>query len=95
MPVEINVIMLTSPWRSDRAAEEMNGQPPHQTTGVARTNPNHDIDIPNGGSAVRPSHSPIGEKITIGIVRIAETTNLRSIPASDDFLAPTRSRPTL
>src|ERR1051325_9679136 len=48
MPTAIRVIMVTSPWRRDRAADDMNGQPPHHTPGVARTSPNQPIGIPMG-----------------------------------------------
>src|SRR6266498_2497797 len=59
MPSAMRVIMLTSPRLSARQAAEMNGQPPHQTTGVARRKPKIPMESPKGGIAGRPSILPI------------------------------------
>ena len=79
MPVAIRVIIVTSRWRSDRAAEEMNGHPPHHTTGVASSSPNQPVDSPNGGVDGNPSACPTGENQRIGMVSAAEITNRRSM----------------
>ncbi|WP_424952439.1 hypothetical protein [Deinococcus sp.] len=49
MPVAIGVIMLAPRCRHARQAAEMNGQPPHHTTGVERIRPNQAMLRPKGG----------------------------------------------
>ena len=62
MPVAIKVIIVSSRCRSDRAADETNGHPPHQTTIEVRTRPKDPADSPNGGTSTRPKREvPSGE----------------------------------
>jgi hypothetical protein len=77
MPSAISVIMLASPRLSARQAAEMNGNPPHHTTGVANRNRKTPGEIPKGGTPDRPTKLPTGEKTTIGIESIIETIRRR------------------
>src|SRR5438034_10470177 len=80
MPVAIRVIIVSSPCRSERAAEDTNGHPPHQTTIEVRTKPRSPGDNPKGGASSRPkSDVPSGEYMMIGTVRIADPMNRRSM----------------
>src|SRR5437667_220383 len=73
MPVAIRVIIVSSPCRSERAADDTKGHPPHQTTIEVRTKPRGPGDSPKGGPSSRPkSDVPSGEYMMIGTVRIAD-----------------------
>ena len=61
MPVAIRVIMVASPLSRLRHALERKIQPPQNTTGVERINPNRAIESPKGGMAVKPRLAPMGE----------------------------------
>src|SRR5439155_19779285 len=83
MPVAIRVIIVSSPCRSERAAEDTKGHPPHQTTIEVRTKPRGPGDSPKGGPSSRPkSDVPSGEYMMIGTVRIADAMNRRSMSCS-------------
>jgi hypothetical protein len=78
----VSVIMFTSPSLSARQAAEMNGQPPHQTTGVASKKPNNPIERPNGGMPGRPWLTPIGEKMISGRDKRIDMTKRRNRSAT-------------
>jgi len=62
MPVAIRVIIVSSPRRSERHAEDTKGHPPHQTTIEVRTKPRSPGDSPKGGASSRPNNDvPSGE----------------------------------
>src|SRR5439155_280600 len=80
MPVAIRVIIVSSPCRSERAADDTNGHPPHQTTIEVRTKLRSPGDSPNGRTSSRPnSELPSGEYMMIGTVRIADPMNRLSM----------------
>src|SRR5207245_10898849 len=79
MPVAIRVIIVSSRCRSERAADDTNGHPPHQTTIEVRTKLRSPGDSPKGGTRSPPkSEVPSGEYMMIGTVELDNPMNRSS-----------------
>src|SRR5579862_6961008 len=89
VPKPISVNMFKLRVTRDRQPRAKNDQPPHKTTGVARTNSSHchALGEANFNSAESPGKKSAMVTIKIGIVSAIDTQNLRVMLASSGLFS--------